>query len=60
MLYEMLCGVNPFKRKDKTKFEKLQMITKVEIPYFKVFTEDAKDLLQNLLVKEVSSCWNGY
>jgi hypothetical protein len=51
----MLSGINPFKRKDKTKFEKLQMITNVEIPYFKVFSPEAKSLLKSLLVKDVSN-----
>lgn len=54
MIYEMLSGINPFKRKDKTKFEKLQMITNVEIPYFKVFSPEAKSLLKSLLIRDVS------
>lgn len=34
MVFEMLCGYNPFKRKDLNKFQKLQLITDqdIEIP----------------------------
>lgn len=31
MIYEMLSGINPFKIKNKNKYEKLQMITDTDI-----------------------------
>ena len=31
MIYEMLSGINPFKIKNKNKYEKLQMITDQDI-----------------------------
>jgi hypothetical protein len=31
MIYEMLSGINPFKVRNKNKFEKLQMITDMEL-----------------------------
>lgn len=31
MIYEMLSGINPFKIKNKNKFEKLQMISEQDI-----------------------------
>jgi hypothetical protein len=31
MIYEMLSGINPFKIKNKNKFEKLQMITDQDV-----------------------------
>ena len=31
MIYEMLCGINPFKLRNKSKYEKLQMILEDEI-----------------------------
>jgi len=45
MIYEMLSGVNPFKQKDKNKFEQLQMITDTDIQMLPQFSEPAKDLL---------------
>jgi serine/threonine protein kinase len=55
IVYEMITGINPFKRKDKSNFEKMQMIINGEIPYFKgMFTPEAKALLQRLLVVNVS------
>jgi hypothetical protein len=41
----MISGINPFKVKNKNKFEKLQMITQAKIPYFPIFSENAKSLL---------------
>eukprot|EP00349_Pseudokeronopsis_sp_Brazil_P000243 CAMPEP_0202960934 /NCGR_PEP_ID=MMETSP1396-20130829/5063_1 /ASSEMBLY_ACC=CAM_ASM_000872 /TAXON_ID= /ORGANISM="Pseudokeronopsis sp., Strain Brazil" /LENGTH=71 /DNA_ID=CAMNT_0049680465 /DNA_START=639 /DNA_END=854 /DNA_ORIENTATION=- len=31
LIYEMLSGINPFKVRNKNKFEKLQMITDMDI-----------------------------
>ena len=45
IVYEMISGINPFKVKNKNKFEKLQMITQAKIPYFPIFSENAKSLL---------------
>jgi len=45
MIYEMLSGINPFKLKNKSKFEKLQMITEQDINMLPMFSEDARDLL---------------
>jgi hypothetical protein len=49
MTYEMLSGVNPFKQKEKNKFEQLQMITDTDIPMLPQFSEPARDLLSGLL-----------
>ena len=46
MVYEMISGINPFKIKNKTRFEKLQMITEAKIPYFPIFSNKAKSLIQ--------------
>jgi serine/threonine protein kinase len=54
MIYEMLSGINPFKLKNKSKFEKLQMITEQDINMLPMFSEDARDLLQQLLNRNVS------
>jgi serine/threonine protein kinase len=55
MIYEMLSGINPFKLKNKSKFEKLQMITEQDINMLPMFSEDARDLLQQLLNRNVST-----
>mgnify|MGYP000238473279 CR=1 FL=1 len=49
MIYEMLSGINPFKLKNKNKYEKLQMITDMDIAMLPMFSENAKDLLKGLL-----------
>lgn len=49
MIYEMLSGINPFKVKNKNKFEKLQMILESEIEMMPDFSEDAKSLISGLL-----------
>ena len=49
MLFEMLSGINPFKLKNKNKFEKLQMITDTDIKMPQMFSENAKILLSGLL-----------
>lgn len=53
MIYEMLSGINPFKVRNKNKFEKLQMITDADIKMLPMFSEDAEDLLTGLLQKNV-------
>lgn len=54
IIYEMLSGINPFKVRNKTKFEKLQMITDHKIRMFPVFSANAKDILNGLLTQDVS------
>jgi len=54
MIYEMLSGINPFKLKNKSKFEKLQMITEQDIQMLPIFSDDARDLLTLLLKRNVS------
>jgi hypothetical protein len=49
MIYEMLSGINPFKLKNKNKFEKLQMIMEEDIKMLPMFSKDASDLLTKLL-----------
>ena len=49
MLYEMLSGINPFKLKNKNKYEKLQMITNQDIRMLPVFSDEATSLLVGLL-----------
>mmetsp|Transcript_938 Transcript_938/g.596 ORF Transcript_938/g.596 Transcript_938/m.596 type:complete len:83 (+) Transcript_938:822-1070(+) len=49
MIYEMLSGINPFKVRNKNKFEKLQMITDMDIAMMPMFGENAKNLLEGLL-----------
>lgn len=53
MIYEMLSGINPFKLKNKSKFEKLQMITDQDILMLPMFSAEAKDLLTGLLKRNV-------
>jgi serine/threonine protein kinase len=54
MIYEMLSGINPFKLKNKNKFEKLQMIMEEDIKMLPMFSRDAADLLTQLLQRNVS------
>ena len=49
----MLSGINPFKVRNKNKFEKLQMILEDNIEMQPVFTENACSLIQGLLTKKV-------
>lgn len=51
MIYEMLSGINPFKLKNKNKFEKLQMIMEEDIKMLPMFSQDATDLLTKLLMR---------
>jgi hypothetical protein len=51
----MLSGINPFKVRNKNKFEKLQMILEDEIEMQPNFSEDACSLIQSLLEKKVLS-----
>ena len=53
MIYEMISGINPFKVKNKNKFEKLQMITDQDIPMLPIFSEDARSLLEGFLNRNV-------
>jgi hypothetical protein len=45
MIYEMLSGINPFKVRNKNKFEKLQMILEEEIPMQPQFSPIATSLI---------------
>ena len=45
MIYEMLSGINPFKVRNKNKFEKLQMILEDNIEMQPVFSENASSLI---------------
>ena len=45
MIYEMLSGINPFKVRNKNKFEKLQMITDMDLQMLPIFSTDAKSVL---------------
>ena len=38
MIYEMLSGINPFKLKNKNKFEKLQMIMEEDVKMLPIFS----------------------
>ena len=49
MVYEMLSGINPFKLKNKNKYEKLQMITNNDIRMLPTFSDEATSLLIGLL-----------
>ena len=49
MIYEMLSGINPFKLRNKNKFEKLQMITDRDIEMRPEFSDEACSLLRGLL-----------
>lgn len=53
MIYEMISGINPFKVKNKNKFEKLQMITDHDIAMLPIFSEDARSLLEGFLNRNV-------
>jgi serine/threonine protein kinase len=52
MIYEMLCGINPFKVRNKNKYEKLQMITENKIRMLPMFSPNSTDLLSKLLVQD--------
>jgi hypothetical protein len=54
MIYEMLSGINPFKLRNKNKFEKLQMITDRDIEMRPEFSDTANSLLTGLLKRNVS------
>ena len=54
MIYEMLSGINPFKLRNKNKFEKLQMITDRDIEMRPEFSDEASGLLSGLLKRNVS------
>jgi len=45
MIYEMLSGINPFKVRNKNKFEKLQMILEDDIEMQPHFSENAWSLI---------------
>ena len=54
MIYEMICGKNPFKTKSKNKFEKLQIITDRDVEMRPEFSDEASSLLSRLLKRNVS------
>ena len=54
MIYEMLSGINPFKTRNKNKFEKMQMITDRDIEMRPDFSDEAASLLRGLLKRNVS------
>ena len=55
MIFEMLSGINPFKVRNKTRMEKLQMITERDIEVSpEIFSEAAASLLTGLLKRNVS------
>ena len=54
LIYEMLGGVHPFKRKNKTHAEKLKMIIDHQIEMLPMFSDAACDLLTRLLERNVS------
>ena len=58
MIYEMLSGINPFKVRNKNKFEKLQMITDRDIEMRPEFSDSATSLLRGLCKRNVSSAYN--
>jgi hypothetical protein len=51
----MLSGINPFKVRNKNKFEKLQMILEDTIEMQPHFSEEACSLIEGLLTKKVLS-----
>jgi hypothetical protein len=55
MIYEMLSGINPFKVRNKNKYEKLQMILDDDIEMMPMFSDDAKSLISGLLSKKVKT-----
>jgi serine/threonine protein kinase len=57
MIYEMLSGINPFKLRNKNKFEKLQMITDRDIEMRPEFSDEASSLLRGLLQRNVSATY---
>ena len=54
MIYEMISGINPFKIRNKNKYEKLQMITDNDIEILPIFSPEAASLLKGLLNRNVS------
>lgn len=56
MIYEMICGKNPFKTKSKNKLEKLQMITDRDVEMRPEFSDEASSLLSRLLKRNVRCC----
>ena len=58
MIYEMLSGINPFKLRNKNKFEKLQMITDRDIEMRPEFSDSANSLLTMLLKRNVSNTYS--
>ena len=53
MVYEMLSGINPFKVRNKNKYEKLRMITDLEIKMLPMFSANAQQLLTGFLERNV-------
>jgi len=49
MIYEMLSGINPFKLRNKSNYDKLQMIMNTDVPMMPDFSPVAQDLLKALL-----------
>ena len=58
MIYEMISGINPFKVRNKTKYEKLQMITEFNIPMMPIFSDRARSLLEGFLERNVTFCFS--
>jgi serine/threonine protein kinase len=55
VLYEMLCGANPFKTGEDLPFvDQMNRILTMEFKFTKLFSEDATDLCKKLLEKSVS------
>ena len=55
LTYEMISGINPFKLRNKNKYEKLQMITDKDSEMMPKFSEEATSLLTGLLKRDVST-----
>ena len=56
VLYEMLTGINPFKTgQDLSLVEKMNEILNKEIPIPKKLSVEARDLLKQILKKNVST-----
>ena len=57
LLYEMISGINPLKvalQKNKSRQEVMNMITQRDIEIIRGFSENAEDLLRNLLKRDPS------
>jgi serine/threonine protein kinase len=54
IIYEMLSGINPFKLRNKTNFDKLQMIMNTDVPMLPDFSQEAISLLKSLLTRNPS------